>query len=135
MAKANYRVGYGRPPTATRFKPGVSGNPRGRPKKSIDLAETCAASFAKSFGTAKRKITTYRAIIRRLAVAGLNGNLRAAETLLKACDRVFARNTQSLQTEDDATEDEAILRAAETRRQQRTNLTSNPTSNPDNSEN
>ena len=25
-------VGYGRPPAATRFKPGRSGNPRGRPK-------------------------------------------------------------------------------------------------------
>src|SRR3954468_3734508 len=32
------RVGYGRPPRATRFKPGQSGNPRGRPKgaKSLD---------------------------------------------------------------------------------------------------
>ena len=27
-----YNVGYGRPPTATRFQPGRSGNPRGRPK-------------------------------------------------------------------------------------------------------
>jgi hypothetical protein len=26
-----YEVGYGRPPTATRFKKGRSGNPRGRP--------------------------------------------------------------------------------------------------------
>ncbi len=135
MAKANYRVGYGRPPTATRFKPGVSGNPRGRPKKSIDLARDLRRELCEVVRDGEEEITTYRAIIRRLAVAGLNGNLRAAETLLKACDRVFARNTQSLQTEDDATEDEAILRAAETRRQQRTNLTSNPTSNPDNSEN
>jgi hypothetical protein len=32
------KVGYGRPPVYTRFKPGQSGNPRGRPKgsKSID---------------------------------------------------------------------------------------------------
>lgn len=29
-----YEVGYGRPPVATRFRPGVSGNPRGRPRKS-----------------------------------------------------------------------------------------------------
>jgi len=25
-----FRVGYGRPPTETRFKPGISGNPKGR---------------------------------------------------------------------------------------------------------
>lgn len=29
-----YEVGYGRPPAATRFRPGQSGNPRGRPRKS-----------------------------------------------------------------------------------------------------
>jgi hypothetical protein len=27
-----YKVGYGRPPKATQFKPGKSGNPKGRPK-------------------------------------------------------------------------------------------------------
>jgi len=31
---AQYEVGYGRPPKATRFKPGCSGNPKGRPKGS-----------------------------------------------------------------------------------------------------
>jgi len=31
--KPDYPVGYGKPPLATRFKPGESGNPNGRPKK------------------------------------------------------------------------------------------------------
>ena len=31
---APYEVGYGKPPKATRFKPGKSGNPGGRPKGS-----------------------------------------------------------------------------------------------------
>jgi hypothetical protein len=29
----DYEVGYGRPPVATRFRPGGVGNPKGRPKK------------------------------------------------------------------------------------------------------
>lgn len=33
-ARGNYTVGYGRPPLATRFQPGRSGNPKGRPRKS-----------------------------------------------------------------------------------------------------
>src|SRR5690349_25164355 len=35
--KKAYRVGYKKPPQATRFKPGQSGNPRGRPKRSKNL--------------------------------------------------------------------------------------------------
>ncbi|MFY0639358.1 DUF5681 domain-containing protein [Maricaulis maris] len=31
--KSDYEVGYGKPPKATQFKKGQSGNPRGRPKK------------------------------------------------------------------------------------------------------
>ena len=30
--RASYDVGYGKPPASTRFKPGQSGNPKGRPK-------------------------------------------------------------------------------------------------------
>lgn len=33
------RVGYKRPPRHSQFKPGKSGNPKGRPKRSTDTAE------------------------------------------------------------------------------------------------
>ena len=32
-----YRVGYGRPPLASRFKPNQSGNPKGRPRRPLSL--------------------------------------------------------------------------------------------------
>jgi hypothetical protein len=35
---AGERVGYGRPPLATRFRAGQSGNPRGRPKGARNLS-------------------------------------------------------------------------------------------------
>jgi len=31
-------VGYKRPPSKTQFKPGQSGNPRGRPKRKVDMS-------------------------------------------------------------------------------------------------
>jgi hypothetical protein len=33
-----YEVGYGKPPQNTRFKPGQSGNPKGKPKAAKNLA-------------------------------------------------------------------------------------------------
>ena len=34
----DYEVGYGKPPRHTRFEPGRSGNPRGRPSRSKNLS-------------------------------------------------------------------------------------------------
>jgi hypothetical protein len=39
-----FEIGYGKPPRATRFQKGRSGNPKGRPKRAAaSLAEYCDA--------------------------------------------------------------------------------------------
>jgi hypothetical protein len=37
-SSGGYEVGYGRPPQTSRFKPGQSGNPKGRPKAAKNLS-------------------------------------------------------------------------------------------------
>ena len=38
-SRDHYKVGKGKPPAHSRFKPGQSGNPNGRPRKKVTLAE------------------------------------------------------------------------------------------------
>jgi len=37
--RSDYKVGYGKPPTKTKFQKGKSGNPRGRPKRTYGHEE------------------------------------------------------------------------------------------------
>lgn len=43
--KRKYKVGYKRPPEATQFKPGVSGNPHGRPKGSKTKLKRASGNY------------------------------------------------------------------------------------------
>jgi Family of unknown function (DUF5681) len=63
-ASKDYEVGYGRPPKKTRFQPGKSGNPRGRPKAE------------RNFGVALRE-----ALDRQIEVVNENGDKRKVAAL------------------------------------------------------
>lgn len=87
-------VGYGRPPKAYRFKPGVSGNPRGRPAKrdtrfswgSLGASELLVANLGREVrGTENGRSTTLTGldvIERRLIQKAATGNVQAGRTLL-----------------------------------------------------
>lgn len=83
----DYKVGYGRPPEEHRFKPGRSGNPKGRAKGAkgfkSDLKAALEAPVHLTEGGIKRKITTQAAAIKRLVERAVGkGDLRALEKLL-----------------------------------------------------
>lgn len=76
--------GYGKPPVDTRFKPGQSGNLRGRPRRSMfddDTDEVFIEELHKHIsvmvnGRAK-KVHPLTLIARRLVKACVEGNLKA----------------------------------------------------------
>ncbi len=76
-----YSVGYGRPPKDTQFKPGQSGNRKGRPRgsKNFDtLWEAELKSLIPITEKGKRKvISKIEAIIKQLVTKAAAGDLRA----------------------------------------------------------
>jgi hypothetical protein len=82
-----YEIGYGKPPKRTQFQPGVSGNPRGRPRGSRNVRPALREDQMTKliFQEANRKInvredgrsrriTMAEAILRSLAAKAAQGN-------------------------------------------------------------
>jgi hypothetical protein len=81
-----YRVGYARPPLQRRFKPGTSGNKKGRPKGSRN-AKSIVEEVINSPVTIRengkaRKTTKLRAVIEATTLNAMKGDIRAVNALV-----------------------------------------------------
>jgi hypothetical protein len=81
-------VGYGRPPQKSRFKPGVSGNPKGRPKRDpaavSNIIKTTLNAPIQYRERGRTKTATRTEIgLRKLVENAINGDFTAAATLLE----------------------------------------------------
>ena len=83
----NSAVGYGRPPIASRFKPGTSGNARGRPKGSINLKtqveQAMTASISIQVGAKTKRVSRIAGVVLRQLQKALMGDCPAAIAVIK----------------------------------------------------
>ena len=82
-----YAVGYGKPPQQTRFRPGRSGNQRGRPKKEKSIRERFERELARKVTVREdgriRKIQTIDIWVRRIIADAIKGDHRASRILIE----------------------------------------------------
>lgn len=110
-----YEVGYGRPPVSTRFRPGVSGNPRGRPKKSrlpdhfpklneerlkrVTLQEAYRKITIRD-GDGTVELTMAEAVLRSIGLNAAKGDKRS--------QKMFTELLRTVETENKALHDEYL---------------------------
>ena len=84
MPEGDDVVGYNSPPRATRYPLGVSGNPKGRPKrkdKGLPYARVLDRKVAIKDGLGARLVTAEEAFLLYLRKKALDGNEVAQERL------------------------------------------------------
>lgn len=83
---SDYEVGYGKPPMHTRFKKGASGNPKGRPKGSKNLATLLEKELKQRVvvteGGRRRSITKQEAMVKHLVNKAVSGDRPLMQLLL-----------------------------------------------------
>lgn len=83
----DYEIGYCRPPVHSRFQPGVSGNPSGRPRGSQNFRTLLDRILNEEIplldGAQQRKVSKAEAITRRLVIGALKGDSRSLSTLFR----------------------------------------------------
>lgn len=87
---SNCPVGYGRPPVHTRFKPGQSGNPKGRPKGAKGLKtlarELLTAKVPVRTASGEKKMHRIEAVLHKAFELALKGNPRAQSQMISLYD-------------------------------------------------
>jgi hypothetical protein len=110
---ADYEIGFGRPPKASQFQSGQSGNPTGRRKSQKPVGERLRdlinAKVMVTENGRSRRISRLDVMLRQLANDAMRGDQRAIKLLLEFLHRYGAEAKESVRSEDLSSEDLEIL--------------------------
>lgn len=111
----NYGAGYGKPPVATRFSKGRSGNPKGRPRGLRNIAtileEVTRETVRVTENGKVRTMTKLEAITRQLTTKALSGDLKAIKDVLALRQVCEAVTDQTSPGGPDMEKSQAIMRS------------------------
>ncbi len=120
---SSYPIGYGKPPPASRFKPGQTGNPKGRPKGHKNLKtlirQAMTTKISVQEGSSNRKVSKIEGVVLRQLQNALKGNDRSAMAVIRMALQLgfLDDSSENHQTEDImSAADERILQELMSRR-------------------
>ena len=96
----NSSIGYGKPPTRSRFQKGSSGNPNGRPKGSgihSSVEKVLSRTISITVDGVRKRVPITEAMVTQLAQRALAGDAAASRDFLK-----IAGQAAAARAEDDA---------------------------------
>ena len=109
---SDYEVGYGKPPRHGRFAKGQSGNPRGRPKGTknlkTDLSEELRERVLVREGGSTSHLSKQRALVKSLVTEAIQGDQRAASTVLNMMLRLLDDDEAPVAGESLGKEDQEV---------------------------
>jgi hypothetical protein len=115
MSEPYEEVGYGKPPKRTQFKPGRSGNPKGRPKGTrnlkTDLIEELSERVAITENGKPLRVSKQRLMVKALTARAVKGDTKAASILISLLAQTMGLDPQDGAKVDLSEEDDAILAA------------------------
>lgn len=100
-------VGYRKPPVHSRFKPGQSGNKKGRPKSSPVLVndeqamhDTLFQQMTFKVGGKRVQKSPYEVVLHQLMKAAMGGDIAASRTLLSFVTKLNSRKPRMPKLEE-----------------------------------
>lgn len=113
MSKDDYEVGYGKPPKHSQFKPGQSGNSKGRPKGTknlaTDLSEELAQKISINEGGKQQQISKQRALVKSLLSKALKGDIKAVNLLIQMVQQIENVSSQIVKSDEIDSDDRAVF--------------------------
>ncbi|HUS98513.1 MAG TPA: DUF5681 domain-containing protein [Hyphomicrobiaceae bacterium] len=113
----DYEVGFGKPPKHTQFKPGTTGNAKGRPKGSknlkTDLLEELSEKIAIKQDGTPMTVSKQKALLKALMAQAIQGDTKSATVVLNLVLKLLQEEQTEVEAIDLTAADMQILQQFE----------------------